>query len=443
MISISLRAALLPLAVSASALALVPHLAGGADEAPAKRLAPAAPAAATGTDRVATAEAAPPVPGIEVLLRDSLHLVRGKRVGLITNHTAVTRDRTSAIDVLHRHPEVRLVALYGPEHGLRGNVDGGERISSGRDARTGVPVHSLYGATERPTAAMLRGVDVLLFDIQDIGARPYTYVWTMTFAMEEAARRGIPFIVLDRPNPVTSKVEGPLMQWEMRRRGPLITGAYPVPLRHGLTAGELARYVNAEYRIGAKLSVVPVKDWKAGAWFDETGLPWVNPSPNIRSLDAALSFSGLVMLETTNLSIGRGTSAPFSYVGAPYLDAPELLRRVRQYDLPGVRFEVAEFTPRGTDWMQFRNERCRAIRLRITDRDAYKPVLTALVFLSEIRKMHPQRLGMGPMLQMLGSEWAPAAVRRGDDPRDIYRRWEEENRQWERRIAKYRLYPAE
>ncbi|HEU0014228.1 MAG TPA: DUF1343 domain-containing protein, partial [Longimicrobium sp.] len=356
-------------------------------------------------------------PGIEVLLRDSLHLVRGKRVGLITNHTAITSDGRSDIDVLHRHPEVRLVALFGPEHGLRGNVDGGARIRNGRDARTGVPVYSLYGSTERPTAEMLRGIDVLLFDIQDIGARPYTYVWTMAMAMEEAAKHRIPFVVLDRPNPVTAKVEGPLMQYEMRSRGPLITGYYPVPLRHGMTAGEIARYVNGEYRVGARLSVIPADGWRGGRWFDETGLPWVNPSPNIRNLDAALAFSGLVMLETTNLSVGRGTDAPFTYVGAPYLDAPELLRRVRGYNLPGVQFSLAEFTPRGTDWMQFRDRRCRALRLRITDREAYQPVLTALVFLVEIQKMHPRSLGMGNMLQMLGSRWAPEAVRRGDDPR--------------------------
>jgi uncharacterized protein YbbC (DUF1343 family) len=290
---------------------------------------------------------------------------------------------------------------------------------------------------------MLRNVDVLLFDMQDIGARAYTYVWTMTMAMEEAARAGIPFIVLDRPNPVTARVEGPLMQFEMRNRGPLITGHFPVPLRHGFTAGELARYVNGEYRLGTRLTVIPAEGWRGNEWFDETGLRWINPSPNIRTLDAALAFSGLVMLETTNLSIGRGTPTPFSYVGAPYLDNAELLRRVRGYDLPGVRFELAEFTPRGTDWMQFRNQRCRAVRLRITDRDAYQPVLTALVFLSEIQKMHPRNLGMGPMLQMLGSRWAPDAVRRGDDPRDIFRRWETENAAWKDRVARYRLYPAE
>ncbi|HEX2189202.1 MAG TPA: DUF1343 domain-containing protein [Longimicrobiaceae bacterium] len=381
-------------------------------------------------------------PGAEVLLRDSLHLVRGKRAGLITNHTAVSRDGRSVIDLLNAAPEVRLVALFGPEHGIRGDIDGGERIASGRDARTGIPVHSLYGRTERPTPEMLRGIDVLLFDIQDIGARPYTYVWTMAMAMEAAAKQGIPFVVLDRPNPITARVEGPLMEMEMRGKGPAITGYYPVPLRHGMTVGEVARYVNQEYRVGAELHVVPAEGWRRDEWFDETGLPWINPSPNIRSLTAALSFSGLVMLETANLSVGRGTDAPFTYVGAPYLDAPELLRRVQAYRLPGVEFELAEFTPRGTDWMQFRNQRCRALRLHVTDRDAYQPVLVALVFLSEIYRMHPQQLGMGSMLQMLGSRWAPAAVKAGTDPREIYRRWERENASWEQVAARYSLYPA-
>ena len=388
-------------------------------------------------------DAAAPLPGIDVLLRDSLHLVQGKRVGLITNHTAVTRDGRSDVDVLFATPGVRLTALFGPEHGIRGNVDGGESIGAGRDAKTGVPVYSLYGATERPTSAMLRDVDVLLFDIQDIGARPYTYVWTMTFAMEEAAKRNIPFIVLDRPNPVTARVEGPLMHWEMRTHGPLITGAYPVPLRHGLTAGELARYVNGEYHLGLNLKVVPVAGWQGNRWFDQTGLPWINPSPNIRSLDAALSFSGLVMLETANVNVGRGTDAPFSYVGAPYVNGAALLRRVQSYDLPGVRFEEADWTPRGTGWMQFAGRRCHGVRLTITDREAYEPVLTALVFLSEMYRMYPQELGMGSMRQMLGSEWAPAAVRAGEDPRSIFARWQQEDARWQTTVAPYRLYPAE
>jgi uncharacterized protein YbbC (DUF1343 family) len=438
-------APLLRVGIPAALLALLPvvraplsfHAPGADAQSPPPSAAPVDTAPPADPDEQA------PLPGIDVLLRDSLHLVRGRRVGLITNHTAVTRDGRSDVDVLYGTPGVQLVALYGPEHGIRGNVDGGESIGTGRDPRTGVPVFSLYGATERPTSAMLRGVDVLLFDIQDIGARPYTYVWTMTFAMEEAARHGIPFVVLDRPNPVTARAEGPLMHWEMRRRGPLITGAYPVPLRHGLTAGELARYVNAEYHLGVQLKVVPVAGWRGNRWFDETGLPWINPSPNIRSLTAALSFSGLVMLETLNLNVGRGTEAPFSYVGAPYVDGAALLRRVRAHDLPGVRFEEADWTPRGVGWMQFPGRRCHGVRLIVTDRDAYEPVLTALVFLVELKKMYPDQIGMGPMLQMLGSEWAPAAVRRGDDPREIYARWQREDDEWERRVERYRLYPAD
>jgi uncharacterized protein YbbC (DUF1343 family) len=241
----------------------------------------------------AAGAAAPParavLPGLEVLLRDSAHLVRGRRVGFLTNQTAVTATGESGIDLLHASPDVQLVALYGPEHGLRGGVEGGVKIESGIDARTGVTVHSLYGATQRPTPAMLRGVDVLLFDMQDIGARPYTFVWTMAMAMEAAAAERIPFVVLDRPNPITGRMEGPLMEMAMRTVGQPITGYYPVPLRHGMTVGEVARYINEEYDIGADLTVVPAAGWRRDTWFDETGLPWLNPSPNIRSLDAALT----------------------------------------------------------------------------------------------------------------------------------------------------------
>jgi uncharacterized protein YbbC (DUF1343 family) len=397
-------------------------------------------AAAPSVPAAVTVPARKPAPGVEALLRDSLHLVRGKRVGFITNHTAVTSQGHSAIDLLHRAPEVNLVALFSPEHGIRGDIDGGAQIRDGRDAATGLPVFSLYGRTQRPTASMLRGIDVLLFDMQDVGARPYTYVWTMAMAMEEAAKHGIDFVVLDRPNPVTSRAEGPLMEFEMRNRGQAITGYFPVPMRHGMTPGEIARYVNGEYGLGVRLSVVPVDAWTGTRWFDESGLPWINPSPNIRSLEAALSYTGLVMLEAVNISTGRGTDAPFSLVGAPYLNATELLRRVRSYDLPGVEFELASFTPRGAGWMQFRDQPCRGLRIRVTDREAYEPVLASLVLLVEVQRMHPRDLGMGSMLQMLGSRWAPEAVRRGDDPRAIYRRWQAENAEWVARTARYRLY---
>jgi uncharacterized protein YbbC (DUF1343 family) len=334
------------------------------------------------------------------------------------------------------------VALYGPEHGLRGGIEGGVRIASGVDGRTGIPVHSLYGTTQRPTATMLRGVDVLLFDMQDIGTRPYTFIWTMAMALEAAAANGIPFIVLDRPNPITGRMEGPLMDMAMRTVAQPITGYYPVPLRHGMTTGEIARYVNAEYDIGAELTVIPAEGWRDTQWFDETGLPWIDPSPNIRSLDAALTYSGLVLFEATNLSVGRGTDAPFSYVGAPWLDAGRLLQRVSRYEIPGVHLDTTSFVPRGEGWVPFRGERVRAIRMRITDRDAYRPVWLSLVLLSEVRRQHPSefRITNEGMTQMLGSRWARQALDRGDDPHEIWRRWEQELASWSAVRDRYRLY---
>jgi uncharacterized protein YbbC (DUF1343 family) len=382
------------------------------------------------------------LPGLEVLLRDSAHLVRGKRVGFLTNQTAVTSTGASGIDLLHASPEVSLVALYGPEHGLRGGVEGGTAIESAVDAKTGVPVFSLYGSTQRPTPEMLKGVDVLLFDMQDIGARPYTFVWTMAMAMEAAAAQKIPFVVLDRPNPITGRTEGPLMDMAMRNVGQAITGYYPVPLRHGMTVGEVARYINGEYGIGADLTVVPVAGWKSSMWFDETGLPWLNPSPNIRSLSAALTYSGLVLFEATNLTVGRGTDAPFSYVGAPWMDPAAVLRRVAKYDLPGVTLDTTSFVPTGEGYVPFRGERVRAVRINITDRDAYQPVWMTLVLMSAIRAEHPSdfKITNDGMTQMLGSRWAREAFDAGRDPLEIWKRWEAENAAWIRVRDKYSLY---
>jgi uncharacterized protein YbbC (DUF1343 family) len=378
-----------------------------------------------------------------VVLRDSMHLLRGRRVGFITNQTAVTSTGGSGIDLLHQAPEVELVALYGPEHGLRGNVEGGVKIDTQRDEATGIPIFSLYGSTQRPTPEMLQGVEVILFDMQDIGARPYTFVWTMAMAMEAAAAQGIPFVVLDRPNPITGAAEGPLMEMEMRNVGQPITGYYPVPLRHGMTVGEVARYINGEHDIGAQLHVVPADGWRTSQWFDETGLPWINPSPNIRSLEAALSYSGLVLFEATNLTVGRGTDRPFSYVGAPWLDAGALLRRLGGYDLPGVVLDSTTFVPEGEGWVPFRGERVRAIELEITDRDAYRPVWTALVLMSEMKRQHPNdfRIENEGFTQMMGSRWARQAFDAGEDPREIWRRWEEELAGWRAVRDRYRIYP--
>jgi uncharacterized protein YbbC (DUF1343 family) len=424
---IRLFAALAVTLAAACRSASPPQGDGAADTLPRPAGSGAAPAAQA---RVLT--------GLEVLVRDSLHLVRGKGVGLITNQTAITSRGEHAVDVLARAPGVRLVALYGPEHGVRGNIEGGERIENQRDSATGIPVYSLYGRTQKPTPEMLQGVDVLLFDIQDIGARPYTFVWTMAMAMEVAAARRIPFVVLDRPNPITSDAQGPMMAAEIRneRIGQPITGYYPVPLRHGMTSGEVARYVNAEFRVGADLHVVPAAGWEGDQWFDRTGLTWVNPSPNIRSLDAALKYSGLVLAEATNLSVGRGTDAPFSYLGAPWMNASAVIAAVRKYNLEGIRLDSVTLTPT-------RAQPHRMVRLTVTDREKVDVPFVTLALLTEIKRLHPQfRVGDPPgMTQMLGSKWAMAAFNRGDDPRTIQRRWAQELQSWRRMQAKYRLYP--
>ncbi len=384
-------------------------------------------------------------PGVEVLLDDSLHLVRDRRVGFLTNHSAVTRDGRSAIDLLHERPDVNLVALYGPEHGLRGGIEGGVRIEDARDERTGLPIYSLYGAVQRPTPEMLSGIDVLVFDMQDIGARPYTFIWTMAMAMEAAAEQGLPFIVLDRPNPITDRLEGPVMEMEMRNVGQPITGYYPVPLRHGMTMGEMAWYVNEEFDVGADLTVIPAEGWSAGEWFDETELPWIDPSPNIRSLEAALTYSGLVLLEATNLTVGRGTPAPFSIVGAPWLNASELQRRMSARDIPGIRWETTRVVPEGEGWVPFRGDEVHAVRLVITDRDAFPAVRTTLELMHEISQMHPDdfRITNVGMTQMLGSRWARQSFEAGVEPEVILRRWNEELEAWRRVRERYRLYPAE
>jgi uncharacterized protein YbbC (DUF1343 family) len=412
--------------------------AGGQPDTAVKAGSPAAaPRAAARQDTV--------VPGIEVLLRDSLHLVRGKRVGLITNPSAVTRSGELGADVLARTPGVTLAALFGPEHGIRGDLEAGATFVGGRDTRTGVPVYSLYDRTQRPTAQELEGIDVLIFDIQDIGARVYTFVWTMAMAMEEAAKKGIPFIVLDRPNPITDAQDGPVMDMEVRGVTQVITGYYSVPLRHGMTAGEIARYYNETANIGAKLHVVPVQGWRPDMWFEETGLRFVPPSPNIRSVDAELKFSGLVLGEGTNVHVGRGTDSPFNYVGAPWLDAARLRDAVAAYNLPGVRLTPVQITPTTDPKVdtQYRGQTFTTLRLDVTDRKTYRPAYTALVLLTEAKKQNPAQFQVRNtgFTQMIGSHWARAAFDRGDDPREIDRRWTQERATWNTVRERYRIYP--
>lgn len=324
--------------------------------------------------------------GADRLFSHEFHLIAGKRVGLVTNHTAVLRNGVHLADSLARHPQVTLAVLFGPEHGIRGEAGAGAVVGDTVDPGTGVAVYSLYGRTYKPTRAMLEGIDVLLYDIQDVGARFYTYISTMTYAMETAAEAGIPFIVLDRPNPITGeRVEGFVLEDSLKS----FVGLHPIPIVHGMTVGELAGMINGQGwlkgGVRAHLTVVRMTGWTRSMWFDETGLAWIPPSPNMRTLQTATVYPGTCLFEGTNLSEGRGTTHPFELVGAPFVDADRWAAALNQTVLPGVRFEPARFTPASS---KHAGLECRGVRIVVTDRNVFEPVKTALWMLSTVFDLH-------------------------------------------------------
>jgi uncharacterized protein YbbC (DUF1343 family) len=336
----------------------------------------------------ATDTPVPVEPGIHVLLSDSIHLVEGRRAGLVTNHTGIDAAGVSTIDRLHDHPEVELVALYSPEHGIRGTAEAGELVDHSVDEATGLPVHSLYGDTRKPTPEMLEGVEILLFDIQDIGTRYYTYIYTMGLAMEAAGEAGIPFVVLDRPNAIGGHlVQGNVLHPEFAS----FVGLYPIPMRHGMTAGELARFYRNALEIEADLRVAPLRGWQRSQLFSDTDLPWLPPSPNMPDLESALHYPGTCLFEGTNLSVARGTERAFQQIGAPWLDGAELARRMETHALPGVAVEPVRFTPRSPGDGKFDGEEVEGVRLRVLDPDVYDPALTGVALLMESRALSGER----------------------------------------------------
>jgi uncharacterized protein YbbC (DUF1343 family) len=322
------------------------------------------------------------LPGIDVLLRDSIHLLEGKRLGLITNQSGVDARGRSTIDRLAHLPNARLVALFAPEHGIRGASAPGETVADTIDAGTGLPIYSLYGASRAPTPRQLDSLDVLLVDLQDVGARPYSYVSTTVLAMRAAAAAGKRVIVLDRPNPIGCAVEGPSLDTTYVS----FLGMLPVPLRHGMTLGELARFANARLAIGADLVVVPVRGWRRCDWFDHTGLPWVRPSPNLPDLENAAWYPGTVLFEATNLSVGRGTDQPFRQVGAPWLDAPRVVRAMASRY--GIAMDAVRFTPRAPGDGKFSGVAVAGVRFRRLDRARGAPVRDALRLMTTIGSLH-------------------------------------------------------
>lgn len=328
---------------------------------------------------------APVRPGIEVFLSDLPAAVRGKRVGLITNQSGIDAKGRPDIDLIAAHKDLKLVALFAPEHGIRGTVEAGEKISDAVDAKTGVPIHSLYKTEDRgPAPEMLANVDVLVYDLQEVGGRTWTYVSTMGLAMQAAAKKGIPFIVLDRPNPIGGDiVEGAVLDPKFTS----FVGMYPIPARHGMTVGELATMINTKFGVGADLAVIKAANWQRSQWFDTTGLTWVNPSPNLRSLAALTHYPGTVYFEGTTLTEGRGTDRPFEQIGAPWLKAADVVRVMNERRLPGIRFEVITMAVAATA-AKFPGQTIPAVRFAVTDRLAYRPVRTALLMIDEIRRQH-------------------------------------------------------
>ena len=417
---------LVTLAVLAPAFARQPAPAGKA-EAPVR---PTTISASTPTDTV--------LPGLDVFLANLPQSLRGARVGLITNHSAIDRAGISAIDRIATHPDLRLVALMAPEHGIRGTVADGVKIGDEVDAKTGVPVYSLYMAEDRgPTPAMLKDVDVLVYDLQEVGGRTWTYVSTMALSMKAAARKGIPFVVLDRPNPIGGEiVEGALIAPGFTS----FVGMYPIPARHGMTVGELAGYFNHAFGIGADLTVARATAWKRGQWMDDTGLPWVNPSPNLRSLAALSSYPGTVYFEGTNLTEGRGTDRPFEQVGASWLDAPGVAKTLDAMPLPGVRIEAITMAVEPTA-RKFKGETIPGLRLVITDRQAYRPVRTALTMIAAIRRRHPDRFEWGPSIDRLtGSDQVRSAID-ADRLAPLLEEWDRAAAAFQTTRAPYLLYP--
>jgi uncharacterized protein YbbC (DUF1343 family) len=379
----------------------------------------------------------PPVKlGVEVLLEKRLDLVRGKRIGLITNPSGLDSKLNSIIERFRAVPDLKLVALYGPEHGVRGNAQAGEFVAFHFDEDLGLPVFSLYGQTNKPPADMMtnidhymrsfdtqhtgkqveagmfQSVDVMVCDLQDVGTRVYTYIATMAYAMQAAADAGLPFIVLDRPNPINGlAMEGPILEYPEFSS---FIGLYPIPLRHGMTLGELAQLFNAKFlKNKAQLTVVPMENWTRDEWFDETSLPWVLPSPNLPTLDSATVYPGQVIFEGTNLSEGRGTTRPFETFGAPWIDGFMLAKNLNELGLTGVKFREAWFTP---TFSKFSGQFCGGCQLHVTDRKAFQPVLTTLKVLAVVKQLYGDKLEFHGKYfdKVMGTSSVREALERGE-----------------------------
>ena len=372
--------------------------------------------------------------GLDVLVEQDFAPLAGKRVGLITNHTGITYDRLRNIDVLFRAPKVKLTAIFSPEHGITGTRDD-PNIASATDEATGVPMYSLHDRGQyRPTPEMLKDLDALVYDIQDIGARFYTYITTLGYMLEAAAQARIPFYVLDRPNPINGlAVEGPLLDSKYFS----FVGYMRMPIRHGMTVGELARMYNAENKLGADLRVIRMQGWRRSMWFDETGLEWINPSPNMRNLTQAILYPGACLLESRDVSVGRGTDTPFQIVGAPWFKGREVAAYLNARRLPGVSFIPRRSRPTAS---VHKDLECDGLDIQLLDRNRFNAVLMGLELLAATLKFHPGKFDLNGIMRLLGNDEVAARLLHGQSGLTITRALRPQLSAFRRTRAKYLLY---
>jgi len=370
--------------------------------------------------------------GIDVLRDENFSALLGKRVGLITNQTGIDAEGRRTIDLIYGAPAVKLAAVFSPEHGLSGKID--KKINSSTEPSTGLPLYSLYGEVRRPTDTMLKGLDALVFDIQDAGVRFYTYISTMGYAMEAAAHKGIDFYVLDRPDPInSSSVQGPVMDRDLT----CFTGYFPLPVRYGMTVGELAEMFNAEYKIGARLHVIRMKGYQRTDWYDDTGIRWVTPSPNLRSLTEAILYPGVAMVEGANVSVGRGTETPFELLGAPWIDSVRLAGYLNSRGIIGARFTPAYFVPLSDI---YKNKRCHGVKIAMVDRLMLDPAFLGLEIVAALHRLYPRDFQIDNTLGLVGARGVLNAIKEGKDPKQIALLWQDSLEDFIKLRAKYLLY---
>jgi uncharacterized protein YbbC (DUF1343 family) len=370
--------------------------------------------------------------GIDVLEAENFAPLQGKRVGFITNQTGVDSAGRRTVDVLAHAPGVKLVALFSPEHGIAGVVDA--PVENSTDAATRLPVYSLFGEARRPTPEMLKDVDVLVFDVQDAGVRFYTYITTMAYCMEAAAKDRILFVVLDRPDPLGGEaIEGPMLDPERTS----FTGYFPLPVRYAMTLGELARMFNAENKIGADLRVVSMEGWRRSETFGDTGIAWIAPSPNLRTPEAAFLYPGIEILQAAGVSVGRGTERPFEILGAPWIHAEELADALNARKIAGVGFAPARFTPHEAP---YKDQECEGVTIHLGDAGLLRSMRMGLEISDALHRLYPQQFQLGKMIVLLGSQATIERLSRGDDPAEIEAGWASELDGFRRMREKYLLY---